>query len=288
MKTTEHIQHLRNAVEQKVGRRISTPKDFECLVQLIFDHSHALVSVSTLKRIWGYVQSDSMPRSSSLTPLAQYVGYTDWDDFVARHDTTPAARKTLWKKPTVLLAATLLIIAVIITAVTITKGSDTLPAPMPTAKRPVARVLHMGQDCFTDTYEYLRLFNITGTPDTAYFQALPGLSYVYLWGPEYGNTTWHNEGDIQQLMPTITEYFTPTDKDKEYIALANEKLFYERLEKDELRITFMRDIVDSLYVFIGIYRMDRQLSTLQKFVWRRVSDSLDLGCLNKIEQLRDN
>ena len=149
------------------------------------------------------------------------------------------------------------------------------------------RVLHMGQDFFSSTDEYLTLFGITAT-DTAYYRPLPGLNEVYAWGPEFGNTTWHNEGDKQALMPTITEYWTPRDSTytADYVSLVNEKLYYERLERDELRITFMRDIVDSLYIFLGIYRIDRGASNADHCVWRRVCDSCDTGRPQFIEQLR--
>lgn len=142
------------------------------------------------------------------------------------------------------------------------------------------RVLHKGQDFFSSIDEYLALFHVAAT-DTAYFQPLPGMAYTYLWGPEYGNHTCHNEGNKQLLMPTITEYWTPSPSkySTAYIRLFNEKLYFERLERDELRITFMRDIVDSLYVFLGVYRIDAQASSPQKCVWRRVADELDLGLL---------
>ena len=154
------------------------------------------------------------------------------------------------------------------------------------------RVLRKGQDCFRTIDDYLMLVGIEAT-DTAYFRPLPGNKYVYVWGPEYGHPVWHNEGDSTQLMPTITEYWTPLPGEQsfqnaEYVRLANEKLYYERLEKDELRLTFMKNIVDGFYVFLGIYRMDREQSTIEKTVWKRVSDQCDLGHLDKIELLRNN
>ena len=301
----ELIAQLRQAVEKKAGRQIRTPKDFDFLAEAIFGECHTMVSVSTLKRIWGYVQSDSSPRPSTLDPLARYIGFADWEDFAAKnspeqeeprtaqgaspsvHGEQPVLRKPLWRRPLVLLSALLLAVAAL--AVFVVKGLHDFgmaAQPVPSGQR----VLHHGKDSFRNIDEYLALFGVSAT-DTAYFQPLPGKEYVYLWGPEYGNTTWHNEGNALQLMPTITEYWTPSPDEveyatKEYVVLANEKLYYERLDRDELRITFMRDIVDSLYVFLGIYRMDRELSTPEKFVWRRVCDSLDLGHLNQIEQLR--
>jgi hypothetical protein len=306
----ELIARLRQAVERKAGRQIRTPKDFDYLSEVIFSECHTMVSVSSLKRIWGYVQTDSSPRPSTLDPLTRYVGFADWEDFAAKnspaqeeshpeqgvspadHEEQPVLKevspKPLWRRPSFLLSA-LLFAVIIFMAVFVVKGLRDFgmaAKPVPSGQR----VLHIGKDCFPSIDDYLSLFGVSAT-DTAYFQPLPGKTYVYLWGPEYGNTTWHNEGNALQLMPTITEYWTPSPDEvdyatKEYVVLANEKLYYERRDHDELRITFMRDIVDSLYVFLGIYRMDRDLSTPEKFVWRRVCDSLDLGRLNQIEQLR--
>jgi len=102
---------------------------------------------------------------------------------------------------------------------------------------------------------------------------------------------WHNEGDPEKLMPTITEYWIPLPGDKdfqsaEYVRLANEKLYYERMNKNELRITFMKNIVDSFYVFLGIYVMDKEKSSKERTVWKRIADDCDLGLLDELERLR--
>lgn len=286
------LERLKAAVEQKAGRKMRTPKDFDVLHQLLFDEMHTLVSTSTLKRIWGYVQTDGDPRPSSLTPLAQYVGYDDWEAFCqamgnkaeeADAQSAPTRGKAFaWRLAMLAIVA----VAALLAIVYFSKRPTAATAPQ-TAAPSGMRVLHKGQDCFGSIDEYLSLFGVTAT-DTAYFQPLPGQDYVYLWGPEYGNTTWHNEGDKQQLMPTITEYWTPSvdDYDAEYVRLANKFLYYERMAHDELRITFMRNIVDSLYMFLGIYRMDTSLSSPEKFVWRRVADDCDLGLLPQLQQLR--
>ena len=77
------LQLLREAVEQKTGRKMATPKDFDFLSERIFEEVHEKVSSTTLKRIWGYLQNDNTPRSTSLNILSNYVGYADWDNFLA-------------------------------------------------------------------------------------------------------------------------------------------------------------------------------------------------------------
>lgn len=73
---------LRECVEIKLGYGLATPKDFENCRATIFSSLHENISVSTLKRMWGYVGlSDSYhPSVHSLNTLSQYVGY---DTFMA-------------------------------------------------------------------------------------------------------------------------------------------------------------------------------------------------------------
>lgn len=289
------IELLRKAIEQKAGRHMRTPKDFDFLSHCIFEECHQMVSPSTLKRIWGYVQSDSTPRSSSLTPLAQYIGYTDWEDYVSQQEAAPStpAAKSSWLTPRrlIFILLSLSIVAILLFSLpsffSITDNTQTYYQQTASGKR----VLHKGEDFFRSPEEYLQLFGIEAG-DTAYFRPVPGLNHIYVWGPEYGHPVWHNEGDSLKLMPTITEYWTPlpgaaNQQSEKYVYLANEKLYYERMLKDELRITFMRDLTPNMYVFLGIYRSDRELSTPEKFVWHRVSDSLDLGRIDQLELLRN-
>lgn len=297
MTENEHINRKCEAIEQKVGYRLRTPKDFERLHTQLFEDYHVMISTSTLKRLWGYVQSSSSPRLSSLDQLVKALGYKDWEDFVQQNPTeaetpaeatppvisadTPAAKpkKRTWPTGKILVSLVVALVAVGYLLMRRDGGTDT------TAVLTNGRVLHKGRVFFQSIDDYLPLFGIEKS-DTPYFRPLPGLEYVYVWGPEYGNAIWHNEGDSALLMPTITEYYTPHGQSRDYTILANEKLYYERKDKQEVRITFMRDIVDSTYLFLGIYVMDQELSTPEKFVWKRVCDSLDLAKLPQLENLR--
>lgn len=76
---------IRRMVEDMTGRKMQTPKDFDFLARMIFERTSVLLSVSTLKRFWGYVAKDDETRGEmrrdSLNTLAVYVGYADWDTF---------------------------------------------------------------------------------------------------------------------------------------------------------------------------------------------------------------
>lgn len=69
---------LRGDVEARLGRGILSPKDFEYLNGVIASELKENVSVSTLKRLWGYSKYLSSPSASILSTLCRLVGYRDW------------------------------------------------------------------------------------------------------------------------------------------------------------------------------------------------------------------
>lgn len=72
-------------VEQRMGKKLRTPGDFdEMLLRMRMTTGDSL-SLSTIKRVWGYVRSNSNTRLHTLSVLARFAGYEDWDDFLA-HD----------------------------------------------------------------------------------------------------------------------------------------------------------------------------------------------------------
>lgn len=85
MKVDETLLNtLREMVSVKFNQTLKTPADFNLLSDDIFKETKRSVSVSTLKRIWGYVSSPHGTSFSSLSILARYVGYSDWDSFSER------------------------------------------------------------------------------------------------------------------------------------------------------------------------------------------------------------
>ena len=81
MSKEQSFEHLRNAIETAIGRKMKSPRDFDFLAQAVFDKLHQSISVSTLKRFWGYVPHNSTTRSSTLDLLAQFIDYEDYDHF---------------------------------------------------------------------------------------------------------------------------------------------------------------------------------------------------------------
>ena len=82
MNHSPEIKSLRSDLEQRVGQQLQSPADFQLLIQQIWEKNHAVLSLSTIKRLWGYVESNGAPRLSTLNTLAQFLGFTDWNAYL--------------------------------------------------------------------------------------------------------------------------------------------------------------------------------------------------------------
>lgn len=80
-KTKKDINKLKEDVEQELGYSIATPKDFRRLRDAVYSRLHVIIGLSTLMRLWGYVNDERQPRKSTLDTLAQYIGFKDYKDY---------------------------------------------------------------------------------------------------------------------------------------------------------------------------------------------------------------
>ncbi|MDE6560921.1 MAG: hypothetical protein K2K75_06055 [Muribaculaceae bacterium] len=86
MKTDpDKLNQLREVVEDVFGLKPVTPTNFDNLSYQIFSTTGHKVGVSTLKRFWGYVKSPYNATHTTLSILARYVGYRDWDSFCSQY-----------------------------------------------------------------------------------------------------------------------------------------------------------------------------------------------------------
>lgn len=81
--TQEHIAALERAVEDQYGQTLSSPADFGGLCDSLKSTLGESLSMSTVKRLWGYVSGYESVRKSTLNTLSHYVGCRDWEDFCA-------------------------------------------------------------------------------------------------------------------------------------------------------------------------------------------------------------
>lgn len=146
-------------------------------------------------------------------------------------------------------------------------------------------VIHKG-DTFKTALDFLRPFGINET-ETPWGNVLEGRKQLLLWGPEYKNARWHNSGDATQMYPTITEQWGPEGAEPELIHTRNKEHHWMYSRLDELRLTFMKNFVDTGYVFLGVYRMSLTQSDTTKVVWVRVAEEVDIDDLDAVEALRN-
>ena len=308
------IAKLRLQVEGAIERKMKTPKDFDFLSECILEKYHERISPTTLKRIWGYLSESTTPRKSTLDILSKFVGYDNWNEFCEKNsfeeqpvEENPTegnltegnlneeqpieaknieekligeeekVRKNRWS-PAVLFAVAAFLLIGIITGVSyrvFSQSSDDDPT----------FTIKIG-DSFSSPHEYLKLFGIHAK-EKLWGQILPRHPNISVWGPNYRHPKWHNEGDKSKMMPTITEYWKPEGVDTNQIVQRNIDHFNHNSRLNEIRITFMKNLVDTNYVFLGVYRMSLELSDSSKVVWERVAEECDLNKIDYLELLRN-
>ena len=84
----EHIQTLCQAIDEMMGRKMQSPKDFDLLNEAIYSRLHEQISPSTQKRLWGYLDNSSEPRRATLDVLARFIGYNDYAAYVDAANST--------------------------------------------------------------------------------------------------------------------------------------------------------------------------------------------------------
>ena len=80
------INLLLKEIENSLGKKLTSPADFELLSDNILNRNHAYLSRTTLMRFWGYIDDGVRPSRTTLNILSRFVGYSGWDDFAERHD----------------------------------------------------------------------------------------------------------------------------------------------------------------------------------------------------------
>lgn len=97
-------------------------KDFENLNQLILEKTKVSLSASTLRRLWGRVEYNHMPSTTTLDTLARFAGFENWRAFTRHHpasEMAPKAVEVLPDKTKVKSGWWLIIALVIISVITI-------------------------------------------------------------------------------------------------------------------------------------------------------------------------
>ena len=81
MDRKQNVLLLRNLIEKSMDKKMETAGDFLDLFIAIEDRLNETLSLSTLKRIWGYIDGYSSIREKTLDVLSRFVGYPDFKTF---------------------------------------------------------------------------------------------------------------------------------------------------------------------------------------------------------------
>jgi len=83
----DYIQHCLTLAEKRFNRGNSdrwTTYDFEKLSESIQEATGVVLSVTTLKRLWGKLSYTNTPATTTLNTLARYAGFEDWSTLRAQ------------------------------------------------------------------------------------------------------------------------------------------------------------------------------------------------------------
>ena len=86
MDNNSYIEKLKELVEKKYGKALTTSADFERFSELLGNTQQYTVSASTLKRMWGYVTDKHQSRHTTLDVLAIYLGFKHFNHFCAHEE----------------------------------------------------------------------------------------------------------------------------------------------------------------------------------------------------------
>lgn len=89
------------------------------------------------------------------------------------------------------------------------------------------------------------------------------------------------------MIPTITERWEPADADSTLVTMRNRDKYNYEVRLNEVRITFMKNLRGSGFVFLGVYRLSLEQSDTTHCVWERVADTCDLNNLHYLMELRN-
>ena len=80
---SQYIEQLKALVAESAMCDMTKASDFMSLHRQILQRTDCTVSVSTLKRFFGYIDGYSGVHETTLNTLSRFVGYSDWHTFVA-------------------------------------------------------------------------------------------------------------------------------------------------------------------------------------------------------------
>ncbi|MBQ6955741.1 MAG: hypothetical protein IJP80_03915 [Bacteroidales bacterium] len=71
-----------NALKEKSGLEFDKANDFSILSSNIFTMTGRTIGVTTLKRLFNYINDSRNASNYTLNTIAQYLGYREWDEYM--------------------------------------------------------------------------------------------------------------------------------------------------------------------------------------------------------------
>ena len=79
---------IKERIEARFGQIIRYSKDCESLAVDISANTKHTISGSTIKRLMGFVKGVQEPRMYTMDAIAEYLGYSSFDEFIKEFDTS--------------------------------------------------------------------------------------------------------------------------------------------------------------------------------------------------------
>lgn len=79
------LKNLIQITNCRIGFVPSTPTEFNVLSHAIFLRTKTQISISSIKRLWGYVSYTGFPSKSTLNTLARFNDFKDWETFLQEY-----------------------------------------------------------------------------------------------------------------------------------------------------------------------------------------------------------
>jgi hypothetical protein len=92
---SHHFQLLKKLVLTVSNLSHVTPSDCKKLSEFIFQKTKLKISETTLKRVYGFANSEFKPSQFTIDTLLQYCGYHTWTSFLKDHDQKTESDKSL-------------------------------------------------------------------------------------------------------------------------------------------------------------------------------------------------
>lgn len=107
MEKKSALEALIDLTNKRFGRPLSSPAEFNELSVRIKNETGYNISLSSIKRLWGYVNYSGSHSISTLNILAIYNGYEHWEGFLNKYNTEGVGDESTFLGGTVVNAAEL-------------------------------------------------------------------------------------------------------------------------------------------------------------------------------------